>query len=154
MIRLNALISWLLVVSLAAFAQEGHAPSVVPPGLKSPVCSGRAIPQLEDVTAKSGIHFRHTYVPEKKYIVESMGGGVILIDYDRDGWPDIFFTNNPSVADQLEHKTAPGALYHNNHDGTFTDVTAKSGISTACFGMGGAVGDYDNDGSAHAKAGS
>jgi hypothetical protein len=125
---------------------QGHEPSAVPPGVKSPTCSGRAIPQLEDVTEKAGIHFRHNYVPEKKYIVESMGGGVILIDYDRDGWPDIYFTNNPSVSDQLAHKPASGALYRNNHDGTFTDVTAKSGLNTACFGMGGAVGDYDNDG--------
>jgi hypothetical protein len=75
-----------------------------------------------------------------------MGGGVILIDYDRDGWPDIFFTNNPSVEQQLKGTHADGALYHNNHDGTFTDVSAKSGIRTACFGMGGAVGDYNNDG--------
>ena len=85
--------------------------------------------------------FVTTLVPEKKYIVESMGGGVILIDYDRDGWPDIFFTNNPSVEQQLKNETAAGALYHNNHDGTFKNVTAKSGLSVACFGMGGAVGD-------------
>ena len=75
-----------------------------------------------------------------------MGGGVVLIDYDRDGWPDIYFTNNPSVDQELKHQPAPGALYHNNHDGTFTDVTEKSGIKTACFGMGGAAGDYNNDG--------
>lgn len=119
---------------------------MVPPGVKSLTCSGRKIPELEDIAEKAGIRFRHTYVPEKKFIVESMGGGVILIDYDRDGWPDIYFTNNPSVDQELKHETAPGALYHNNHDGTFTDVTAKSGINTPCFGMGGAVGDYNNDG--------
>jgi hypothetical protein len=104
------------------------------------------IPQLEDVSEKAGIRFRHVFVPEKKYIVESMGGGVLLIDYDRDGWPDIYFTNNPSVAQQLKHEKVSGALYHNNHDGTFTDVTEKSGMTTPCFGMGGAVGDYNNDG--------
>lgn len=130
----------------ASSAQEGHAPSVVPPGTKSLACSGRKIPQLEDVAEKAGIRFRHTYVPEKHFIVESMGGGVVLIDYDRDGWPDIYFTNNPSVDQELKHQRAAGALYRNNHDGTFTDVTAKSGITTACFGMGGAVGDYNNDG--------
>jgi hypothetical protein len=96
--------------------QAGHAPNVVPPGAKSVTCSGRTIPQFEDVIAKSGIDFRHNSVPEKKYIVESMGGGVILIDYDRDGWPDIFFTNNPSVEQQLKSETAAGAL-SNNHDG-------------------------------------
>jgi enediyne biosynthesis protein E4 len=136
----------LLLLSMLAAAQEGHAPSPVPKGAKSAVCSNRVIPQFEDVAARSGINFRHINVPEKKYIVESMGGGVILIDFDRDGWPDIFFTNNPSVEQQLKGIHASGALYRNNHDGTFSDVTAHSGIKTACFGMGGAVGDIDNDG--------
>src|SRR5207244_10993648 len=58
----------------------------------------------------------------------------------------IYFTNAPTVEMALRGETAPGALYHNNHDGTFTDVTARSGMQTPCFGMGGAVGDYDNDG--------
>lgn len=144
----RSLVAGYLVFCLgaASSAQEGHAPSPVPPGTKSLACSGRKIPQLEDVAEKAGIRFRHTYVPEKKFIVESMGGGVVLIDYDRDGWPDIYFTNNPSVDQELKHQPARGALYHNNHDGTFTDVSAKSGITTACFGMGGAVGDYNNDG--------
>jgi hypothetical protein len=137
----------LIVVTAPVFLiAQGHEPSVVPRGVKSPTCSGRTIPRLENVIPKAGVRFQHVYVPEKKYIVESMGGGVILIDYDRDGWPDIYFTNNASVADELKHQPALGALYHNNHDGTFTDVTAKSGIRTACYGMGGAVGDYDNDG--------
>jgi hypothetical protein len=131
---------------MSSSGQEGHAPSAVPPGAKSAACVGRAIPQLEDVAQKAGIRFRHTLVPEKKYIVESMGGGVLLIDYDRDGWPDIYFTNNPSVQQQLKGEKARGALYHNNHDGTFTDVTDKSGLASPCFAMGGAVGDYNNDG--------
>jgi enediyne biosynthesis protein E4 len=135
-----------LLLSLFATAQEGHAPSPIPPNAKSSTCTGRAIPQLIDIAANSGIKFQHTNVPEKKYIVESMGGGVILIDYDRDGWPDIFFTNNPSVEQQLKNIHADGALYHNNHDGTFTDTTSRSGIKTACFGMGGSVGDFNNDG--------
>ncbi len=104
------------------------------------------MPQLEDVTAKTGITFRHTADPSKKYIVESMSGGVILFDYDRDGWLDIYFTNAPTVAMAVKGQTSKGALYHNNHDGTFTDVSAKAGLSTPCFAMGGAVGDYNNDG--------
>ncbi len=135
-----------LVFALVSFAQEGHAPSAVPSGVKSPICSGRPVPQLEDVTTKTGITFRHNYVADKKYIVESMGGGVILIDYDRDGWPDIYFTNNPSVEQELKKETVRGALYHNNRDGTFTDVTEKARLTSSCFGMGGAVGDYNNDG--------
>ena len=139
----------LLCLGLANFtlAQEGHnAPTPVKPGAKAAVCTGRVVPQLEDITQKSGITFKHASDPAKKYIVESMSGGVILFDYDRDGWLDIYFTNAPSVEGALKGVKAAGALYHNNHDGTFTDVTAKAGIGNPCFAMGGAVGDYDNDG--------
>jgi hypothetical protein len=105
------------------------------------------VPHLIDVTAQSGISFHHDASPEKKYIVESMSGGVLLIDYDRDGWPDIFFTNAPSIDMALHGKRAKSALYHNNRDGTFTDVTDKAGVGFPCeFAMGGAVGDYNNDG--------
>jgi hypothetical protein len=118
-----------------------------PPGAKSVVCKGRPVPQLEDVTEKAGIHFQHVSSPEKKYIVESMSGGVLLIDYDRDGWPDVYFTNAPTVEMVKKHQRARGALYHNNRDGTFTEVTDKAGIATPCaFANGGAVGDYNNDG--------
>jgi enediyne biosynthesis protein E4 len=130
-----------------AWAQGGHpVPSPPPPGAKSTKCSGRPVPQLEDITAKTGITFKHTSDPSKKYIVESMSGGVILIDYDRDGWPDIYFTNAPTVEMAIKGQKSLGVLYHNNHDGTFTDVTDKSGLTSPCFAMGGAVGDYDNDG--------
>jgi len=128
-------------------AQEGHLPPAPPPpGAKTTKCSGRPVPQLEDVTAKTGIKFRHTADPSKKYIVESMSGGVILFDYDRDGWQDIYFTDAPTVEMAIKGEASLGVLYHNNHDGTFTDVTAKSGLTKPCFVMGGAVGDYDNDG--------
>ena len=127
--------------------QEGHpTPAPVPPGAKSVKCKNRPIPQLEDVTAKTGISFKHASDPAKKYIVESMSGGVILFDYDRDGWLDIYFTNAPSVEMAVKGQKSRGALYRNNHDGTFTDVTDKAGIGTPCFAMGGAVGDFDNDG--------
>lgn len=105
-----------------------------------------AIPQLVDITASTGIHFNHLSSPEKKYILESMSGGVALIDYDRDGWPDIYFTNAPDVNMQLAGKKARSALFHNNHDGTFTDVTEKAGVGYPCWAMGAAVGDYNNDG--------
>ena len=127
--------------------QEGHPTPAPPPlGAKSYKCVDRTIPQLEDITAKAGITFTHSSDPAKKYIVESMSGGVIVFDYDRDGWPDIYFTNAPSVEMAIKGQKSRGALYHNNHDGTFTDVTDKAGIATPCFAMGGAVGDYDNDG--------
>lgn len=110
------------------------------------VCSNRKIPQLVDVTAKSGIKFIHTSAPEKKYIVESMSGGVLLIDFDRDGWQDIYFTNAPTVEMVLKNQKSKSALYRNNGDGTFNDVTDKAGVAYPGFAMGGAVGDYNNDG--------
>lgn len=103
-------------------------------------------PRLIDITASTRIHFNHLSAPEKKYIVESMSGGVALIDFDRDGWPDIYFTNAPDVQMQLAGKKARSALFHNNHDGTFTDVTDEAGVGYPCWAMGAAVGDYNNDG--------
>ena len=82
----------------AAHAQGGHPQPPPPPaGAKAAKCKGRPVPQLEDVTAKTGITFKHAADPAKTYIVESMSGGVIVFDYDRDGWPDIYFTNAPTV---------------------------------------------------------
>ena len=126
---------------------QGHPQPPPPPtGVKANKCATSAIPQLEDITAATGITFKHTADPSKKYIVESMSGGVILVDYDRDGWPDIYFTNAPTVEMAIKGEKSFGILYRNNHDGTFTDVTAKAKLNTPCFAMGGAVGDYDNDG--------
>ena len=104
------------------------------------------LPQLVDITSSTGIKFEHLSSPEQKFIVESMSGGVAIIDYDRDGWPDIYFTNAQSVEMALAGKKARSALYHNNHDGTFTDVTDKAGVGFPCWAMGAAVGDYNNDG--------
>jgi hypothetical protein len=103
-------------------------------------------PKLQDITASTGIYFEHLSSPEQRYIVESMSGGVALFDYDGDGWLDIYFTNAPSVSMALAGKKAKGALYHNNHDGTFTDVTDKAGVGNPCWAMGAAVADVTNDG--------
>ena len=103
-------------------------------------------PELVDITASTGTHFEHLSSPEQKFIVESMSGGVALIDYDRDGWPDIYFTNAQNVDMALHGKKARSALYHNNHDGTFSDVTDKAGVGYPCWAMGAVVGDYNNDG--------
>ena len=113
---------------------------------KDGVCINRKVPQLVDVLGKTGIKFVHTSAPEKKYIVESMSGGVLLVDYDRDGWQDIYFTNAPTVEMALKGEKARSALYRNNGDGTFADVTAKAGVGSPGFAMGGAVGDVNNDG--------
>jgi len=148
--RLARCLSFLLVLARLSL-QVAHAQGMAqggppPPGAKSDKCHDRPVVQFEDVTEKAGIHFEHILAPEARYIVESMGGGVLLLDYDRDGWQDIYFTNSPTVAMALKGEKARGALYRNNHDGTFSDVTDQSGIATPCFAMGGAVADYNNDG--------
>jgi hypothetical protein len=103
-------------------------------------------PQLVDITKSTGIVFEHKSSPEAKFIAESMSGGVALIDYDGDGWPDIYFTNAQSVDMPLHGVKSRSALFHNNRDGTFTDVTEKAGVGYPCWAMGAVVGDYNNDG--------
>ena len=101
---------------------------------------------FRDVTQQSGIHFTHNNGAfGKKFLPETLGPGVAFIDYDNDGWPDIFLVNGMDWPGHTQKHTTP-KLYHNNHDGTFTDVTHKAGLDVEMFGMGVAVGDYDNDG--------
>jgi hypothetical protein len=108
--------------------------------------TAEALLQLTDITQSTGIKFFHVSSPDNKYIVESMSGGVALIDYDCDGRPDIYFTNAPTVGMALAGQRVRGALYHNNGDGTFTEVTDKVGVGDAGWAMGACVGDYNNDG--------
>lgn len=108
-----------------------------------------------DVSSSSGIHFNHnnSATPEK-YLIETMAGGVTIFDYDNDGWPDVFLVNGARIRigqqdSEAFDKSTPefwNRLYHNNHDGTFTDVTEKAGVRGSGYGMGVAVGDFDNDG--------
>jgi len=101
---------------------------------------------FQDVTAKSGIHFvHHNGAFGKKFLPETVGPGVAFIDYDNDGWPDIFLVNGSDWPGQVQKHSTP-TLYHNNHDGTFTDVTHKAGLDVEMYGIGVAVGDFDNDG--------
>lgn len=136
----------LIFVVFFALRPEPAWSQVPTAGSEHPKADGSGFPQLIDITVATGIHFDHLATPEQRYIVESMSGGVALIDFDRDGYPDIYFTNAPSVQMALDGKKAKAALYHNNHDGTFTDVTDKAGIGYPCWAMGAAVGDYNNDG--------
>jgi hypothetical protein len=99
-----------------------------------------------DITEKAGINFRHVSSPEKKYIVESMSGGVALFDYDNDGYLDIYLVNSLTVDMVKSKQKTRSLLYHNNGDGTFLDVTDKAGVGDIGWGMGVAIGDYDNDG--------
>jgi hypothetical protein len=102
---------------------------------------------FQDVTRAAGIDFHLTCGgPQKLYIMESLCGGVAFIDYDNDGWPDIFLVNGSTLEELKTGKSPTSKLYHNNHDGTFTDVTEKARLAVRGWCMGAAVGDYDNDG--------
>jgi enediyne biosynthesis protein E4 len=128
-----------------------HAP--VLDSEKRPITAGGFVKTgpvvFKDIAAKAGLTTWHHTMgsPSKQFIVEATGSGVALLDYDQDGWLDIYMVNG-STFDALSGKApAPhAALFHNNHDGTFTDVAAKAGVTNERWGTGVAVGDYDNDG--------
>ncbi len=124
---------------LAAFASFDVA---------QPSTSSQSQPGItfRDITQQAGIRFVHNNAAfGKKYLPETMGPGVAFIDYDNDGWPDIFLVNGTNWPGQPSRHSTP-KLYHNNRNGTFTDVTHQAGLDIDIFGMGVAVGDYDNDG--------
>lgn len=137
--------------------QQGMATGKVQQGQfdeqKRPITAGGFVKTgpvvFEDVAQKAGLaKWRNvTGTLEKKQIIEAKGSGVCLLDFDRDGWLDIYLVNG-STFDALAGKAASphAALFRNNHDGTFTDVTQKAGVANDRWGLGCAVGDYDNDG--------
>lgn len=101
---------------------------------------------FSDVTAAAGIRFRHhNGAYGKKYLPETTGSGCAFLDFDRDGWPDILFINGMDFPDAPRKRRTVLALYRNNQNGTFSDVTAGSGLAIPLYGMGVAIGDYDND---------
>ena len=120
---------------------------------KHPITAGGFVDKgtvvFEDATKAAGLsRWRHVMGTQKKrYILETDGSGVGLIDYDNDGWLDIYLVNG-STYEALSGKSTPphAALFHNNHDGTFTDVAAKAHVTNDRWGFGVAIGDYDNDG--------
>jgi len=102
--------------------------------------------QFVDITKSAGITFEHISSPDKRYIVESMSGGLALLDYDNDGLLDIYFVNSLTVDLLKTNGKTKSFLYRNNGDGTFTDATSKAGVGDIGWGMGVAVADYNNDG--------
>jgi hypothetical protein len=128
----------------AAATESQPAPPPLAASANLPRPSGSI--EFTDVTAQSGIHFKHNSGAfGKKYLPETMGSGVCFLDYDNDGWQDIFLVNSMDWPGHKSGKSLP-ALYHNNRDGTFTDVTRQAGLAVEMYGLGCAVGDFDNDG--------
>ena len=130
------------------FAQDATKPEKTPP---VPVVPGHFV----DITKKSGVNFQYqSSHTSRKYLIETMGAGVALFDYDNDGRLDIFLVNGAPLQDPTPKGTIPkksgpaywNRLYHQKPDGTFEDVTERAGLQGAGYGMGVAVGDYDNDG--------
>jgi len=120
---------------------------------KRPITAGGFVDKgpivFEDITKQAGLSgwIHKMGVPQKNFIVETNGSGVCLIDYDNDGWLDIYLVNGATF-NSLDGKEVPphAALFHNNHDGTFTDVSAKAGVQNDRWGYGCSVADYNNDG--------
>jgi hypothetical protein len=107
-----------------------------------------ALADFEDIAAQAGLTAKVVFggVDNKQYIIETTGTGVAIFDYDNDGWPDIFIVNGTTLEGFPNGNAPTNHLYRNNHDGTFTDVTAKAGLVASGWGQGVCVGDYDNDG--------
>ena len=133
---IGLLILALLTVSLRIFPQTGTKQSIASPAVT-----------FEDVTQKSGITWVHTNArSDAHHAPEAVGPGCAFVDYDNDGWLDIIFINSGNSDFFTPDKPLRNALYRNNRDGTFTDVTIKAGLSGGSFGMGVAAADYDGDG--------
>jgi hypothetical protein len=137
-----------LIITVSGIALGGQ-------GRSGALAKSGGIPQFVNVAQRAGVKFRtETSDTSHKYLLETMGGGVAVFDYDGDGKMDLFFVNGAKLSDPMKPGEQPdksnprywNRLYHNNGDGTFSDVTEKSGLRGCCYGMGVAVGDYDNDG--------
>ena len=134
-------------------ASTGTAHAPVKDAQSRPITAGGFVDDapifFSDITHAAGLDkFHHVSgTHDKSTIIETPGSGVALLDYDNDGWLDIYLLNG-STMKALEGKEPPphAMLFHNNHDGTFTDVTAKAGVANERWGFGVAVGDFDNDG--------
>jgi enediyne biosynthesis protein E4 len=132
------------------FALIALVGSLIYSASSSPLSPKAAQPEAYfiDEAAKAGLTMKNVFggVDTKKYIIETTGTGVAVFDYDNDGWPDIFLVNGTTLGASPSASAPTNHLYRNNHDGTFTDVTAKAGLLHTGWGQGACVGDYDNDG--------
>lgn len=131
------------LVAIALVASGEHGPRAAAQARPS---AASAAVTFSDITRQAGIAFRHINGAfGRKYLPETMGAGGGFLDFDNDGWQDILLANSASWPGQPAARSTP-ALYRNNRDGTFTDVTARVGLAVTFYGMGVAAADYDNDG--------
>lgn len=140
---------WLcLCIVLAAASCQKAGPTAPAAPAELELLPTPGVPWFEDVAERAGVVFCHyDATTEMDYVLERMGSGVGWIDYDNDGWPDLFVVQDgPIRPGDAKGPPPTNKLYRNNGDGTFTDVTAACGLAHSMFGMGVAVGDYDNDG--------
>ncbi|HXO60167.1 MAG TPA: CRTAC1 family protein [Candidatus Acidoferrales bacterium] len=140
------LLGVVILFTVIAHSQSPAPASPQASAAKSAVNAGLA--NFSDIAEKAGLTAVNVFggVDTKKYIIETTGTGVAIFDYDNDGWPDIFIVNGTTLEGFPAKRAPTNHLYHNNHDGTFTDVTAKAGLTATGWGQGVCVGDYDNDG--------
>jgi hypothetical protein len=165
-VRVLVLIAFLLA-SVASHSQEpnqketpsagggvstGAAHAAIKDSQSRPITAGGFVDNapvvFTDITTQAHLDnfHHHSGTAKKESIIETPGSGVALLDYDNDGWLDIYLLNGSTIAAFQGNEPPPRAmLFHNNHDGTFTDVTEKAGITNQRWGFGVAVGDYDND---------
>ncbi|MBV9074636.1 MAG: CRTAC1 family protein [Acidobacteria bacterium] len=132
---------------LIFFAFSGRCASQAAPQTGTPP-TRRQVADFQDVGERAGLKFEIVSGDKqtKKYIIETTGTGVAIFDYDNDGWPDIFIVNGTTLGPQAGQASPTNHLFHNNHDGTFTDVTDEAGLRSSGWGQGVCAGDYDNDG--------
>src|SRR4029079_8014054 len=124
--------------------EQASAQIQAPAATEAPRYSGPI--QFTDVTAQAGIRFKHNSGAfGKKYLPETLGAGCAFLDYDNDGWQDILLINGTDWPGH-KHRTSTVKLYRNNRNGTFSDVTRSAGLDIETYGMGVAVGDFNNDG--------
>ncbi len=136
----------ILLAAVVALTGCGRDPKSAPQSDSVPAPTA-GVPWFVDIAAERGIDFQHyDSATPTHYIQETMCGGIGWIDFDGDGWPDLFCIQDGPVRPDGKNSPPTHKLYRNNGDGTFTDVTAKVGLDHAGFGMGCAVGDFDNDG--------
>ena len=146
--NLNSCLRFLLALSLAFGSSLVFDPIAIAQQVKPAAAATAPIVNFTDLAEKAGLTAQNIFggIDTKKYIIETTGNGVAIFDYDNDGWPDIFLVNGTRLEGFPAGKGATNRLYHNNHDGTFTEVTAKAGLTATGWGQGVCVGDYDNDG--------